>query len=169
MQLAPTYFVIPLECPSELADQSVIANHRIDDRNKGRKNGSEGQAGRLYLHNAARNKPTDFDEIFGEGLGHDVFNECLMLPTLTLLTILVIASQASRWYSALLRSCAAVAWRARSLAGGMYTPPEREDVSLTNSAMVSNSFSFVPPFFSFAFSSSTAAIRSASWREEKEE
>ena len=93
---------------------------------------------------------------------------CLMLPTLTLLTIPVIdlrrASQASRWYSALLRSCAAAAWRARSLAGGMYTPPEREDVSLANSAMASNPFSFVPPFFSSGFSSSTAAIRAASWR-----
>src|SRR6266478_1023618 len=93
---------------------------------------------------------------------------CLMLPTLTLLTIPVIdlrnASQESRWYSALLRSCDAAAWRARSLAGGMYTPPEREDVSLANSATGSNSLSFVAPFFSSVFSSSTAAMRAASWR-----
>ena len=93
---------------------------------------------------------------------------CLMLPTLILLTIPVIdlrnASQESRWYSALLRSCPAAAWRARSLAGGIYTPPEREDVSFANSATASNSFSFVSPFFSSVFSSSTAAIRAASWR-----
>jgi hypothetical protein len=67
---------------------------------------------------------------------------CLMLPTLTLLTIPVIdlrrVSQERRWYSALLRSCPAAAWRARSRAGGMYTPPDREDVSLANSAMASN-------------------------------
>src|SRR6266851_646822 len=93
---------------------------------------------------------------------------CLMFPTLTLLTIPVIdlrsASQERRWYSALLWSCAAAAWSARSRAGGKYTPPEREDVSLANSAIASNSLSFVSPFLPSAFSSSTAAMRAASWR-----
>ena len=51
-----------------------------------------------------------------------------MPPTLTLLTIPVIdlrrASQDSRRYSALLRSCAVATWRVRSRAGGVYPPPE---------------------------------------------
>lgn len=74
------------------------------------------------------------------------------------------ASQDRRWYSGLLRSSAAAAWRARSRAGGMYTPPDREDVSFANSATASNSFSFAPLFLSSALLSSTAAMRAASWR-----
>jgi hypothetical protein len=93
---------------------------------------------------------------------------CLMLLTLTLLTIPVIdlrrASQERRWYSGLLRSSEAAAWRARSRAGGMYTPPDREEVSFANSATASNSFPFAPPFLSSALPSSTAAMRAASWR-----
>jgi len=94
---------------------------------------------------------------------------CLMLPTLTLLAIPVIdwrrGSQERRWYWALLRSCAAAAWRERSHAGGMYTPPQREDVNLANSAIASKSlsFSFASPILLSAFPSSTAAMRARSW------
>jgi len=54
----------------------------------------------------------------------------------------------------------------RSRAGCMYTPPEREDVNLANSAIASKSlsFSFASLFLLSAFSSSTAAMRAASRR-----
>ena len=74
------YLVIPLKCPSELADQPVrqqSVNHRhfgVDDRNEGRKDGYKRQAGRLYLHNAAHEKLTTSDEVLREELGGDMLD-----------------------------------------------------------------------------------------------
>ena len=93
---------------------------------------------------------------------------CLMSPTLTLLAILAIDSRSASqrlWNSTLLRSCAAAPWKERRRAGGMYTPPERDDVNLANSSIASKSlsFSFASPFLLSAFPGPTAAMRAASW------
>ena len=110
-----------------------------------------------------RAKPTTFYEVLREELGYDMLVVANVDHIVDDIGDRFAQAQANRWYSALLRSSATAAWRARSLAGGIYTPPEREDVSLANSGTASNSFSFAPPFFPFAFLSSMAAMRAASF------
>ena len=65
-----------------------------------------------------RAKPTTFYEVLREELGYDMLDVANVDHIVDDTGDRFAQAQANRWYSALLRSSATAAWRARSLAGG---------------------------------------------------
>ena len=103
------------------------------------------------------------DEVLGEELGGDMLDVANVGDTGDRL----VESVPERdLYSALLRSCAAAAWRARSRAGHLHTAGALERQLGANPVIALDpfSFSFASTFLPCAFSSLTVVMRAASWR-----